>query len=74
MAKYKPQIGDKINFNHTHLRTGKSTLESGTIAWIASNGKFMTLRPHTVIINNAYGKPIECDITIESTDIIGLAK
>jgi len=77
MAKYRPQIGDVINFNHaqsTKSKTAKSSLNSGTITWIASSGKFMTLFPHTVTINNAYGKPIECAITVDSTDIIGLSK
>jgi len=78
MAKYKPQIGDEINFNHqaaTRSKVAKSSLNTGTITWMSSNGKFLTLFPHTVIINNAYGKPmLDCSVTIDTTDIIGLTK
>lgn len=73
MAKYRPSVGDVISFNHSSAKS-KSSLNTGTITWVASSGKFLTVYPHSVIINNAYGKPIECALTVDSTDIIGLSK
>lgn len=73
MAKYKPKVGDKITFNRATSSKKAPSAHTGTITWIASNGKFMTLYPHSMIINNAMGVPIECAATIETTDIIGLS-
>jgi hypothetical protein len=63
MSKYKPEKGDSINFKHD----GKTC--SGVIRWIASSG-FVLVMDHDITIKSATGT-IECDVFVESGDIIG---
>jgi hypothetical protein len=65
MAKYKPEVGDIVNFT----RDGR--VYNGEIRWIASSG-FALITNHGIPIKTAKGT-MECDIFAEADDIIGKA-
>ena len=73
MAKYKPAVGDRISFQRTGGRKTRHAISKhqGTVKWIASSGWFLTVEDHTVEVIDAFGKKMECDLTVDVSDVLG---
>lgn len=73
MARYKPEVGDRVSFQRTGGRKKHNavTRHEGTVKWIASSGWFLTVEDHDVEIIDAFGEPMIMDICIDVSDILG---
>ena len=61
--KYKPRMGDEIEFMH------KKVKHTGHIGFIGAY--VVSVYPHTITIKGTDGKPVESDWWVDNGEIIG---
>ncbi len=66
MAKYKPKLGDKIEFYRNKAK------HTGMIVWMGD--KTVSVYPHTLVLKDRHGKVMDCEWFVEPSELIGRVK